>query len=339
MNKYLKVLGVFAIATVLFSCEKDEDVDAIVNVAKPNMTIDMATAISAQEGEEVPFTLNFDQPVGRDFTFFVVRLNESTASADDSSVNESYPNNAFQQSFTVPAGSLTFTDKIVINNDDDNDPNEILVLSMGDTRTSAVIFTPKVVTINIANVVSDELELEFFYDRTFGEQNQFSLCALNNPALPTTPVNLRPYDIDFILLDSDGVDTGNIDGQTAACDEKISMNLNDLADGTYFVIANLWTNASINLNTSSYPQPGLAPFNIPISVKYTRAGSFKGTYAQDAADYLKSVDPRLTEKYVLSVDIFTDTDGLRKFKVYNSDNGVISGTGKYSKSAISNKRR
>lgn len=334
MNKYLKVLGVFAIATVLFSCEKDEDVDAIVNVAKPNMTIDMATAISAQEGEEVPFTLNFDQPVGRDFTFFVVRLNESTASADDSSVNESYPNNAFQQSFTVPAGSLTFTDKIVINNDDDNDPNEILVLSMGDTRTSAVIFTPKIVTITIGNVVADELNLTFFYDKTFGANNEFSLCELESELSGDT------YDIDFVVYDENFVELPITGAQTGACNEELTMNLANYVDGIYNITAYLYTNADLELAEIGFPVNGIPEFNIPISVRYNRSGVFGGTYSQDANDFLTSNSVPTTEVYVVSVEVYTDVvDGQRKFKVFNLDTNVVSGMGKHAKKAKINKRR
>lgn len=334
MNKYLKVLGVFAIATVLFSCEKEEDVAAIVIEPKPNMTIDMAAAINAQEGDEVPFTLNFDAPVGRAFTFFVVRLNESTATADDSSVDESYPNNAFQQKFTVPAGALSFTDKIVINNDIDNDDNETLVLSIGDSRTSAAIFTPKIVTITIGNVVSDELSLEFFYDRTFGADNQFSLCDLESDLSGDT------YDVDFLLYTEAGVDTGNTSGQTGACNEKITMDLADYADGIYYVTAFLYTNADLELAEIGFPVIGIPEFNIPVAVGYTRSGSFKGTYNQDAADYFTSNSAVSTENYVVSIEIYTDVvDGLRKFKVYNDTSGVVSGMGKHAKKAKINKRK
>lgn len=334
MNKYLKILGVFAIATVLFSCEKEEDVDAIVTEIKPNMTIDMATAINAQEGDEVPFTLNFDQPVGRAFTFFVVRLNESTASAEDSSVDESYPNNAFQQKFTVPAGALSFTDKIVINSDTDNDPNETLVLSMGDSRTSAVIFTPKIVTITIENVVADELNLTFHYDRTFGANNEYSLCELESALSPDT------YDIDFIVYDENFTELPIYGAQTGACDEALSMNLANYADGIYNITAFLYTNAQLELAELGFPVIGIPEFNIPITVDYNRSGVFGGTYTQDSADFLTSNSAPETEVYVISVEVYTDAvDGLRKFKVFNLDSNVVSGMGKHAKKVKINKKK
>lgn len=333
MNKFLKVLGVFAFATVLFSCEKEEDVAAIVQVMKPNMTIDMATTINAQEGDIVPFTLNFDQPVGREFSFFVVRLNESTASNLDSSVSEAYPNTAFQQAFKIPAGALTFTGEIVINKDIDNDPNETLVLSIGDTRTSAVNFTPKIVTINIENVVEDQLNLTFFYDRTFGATNQFSLCELESD------LSGDPYDIDFVVYDENFVELPIYGAQTAACDEQLTMDLASYADGVYHITAFLYTNAELDLASTQFPVLGIPEFNIPITVAYNRPGVFQGTYTQDAVDFLTSNSEIESEVYVVSVEVFTDVDGARKFKVFNLNTNVVSGMGKHAKKVKNHKRK
>lgn len=333
MNKYLKVLGVFAFASVLFSCDKEESVAAIVDLNKPNMTIDMPTAINAQEGDEVPFTLNFDKPVGREFSLFVVMLNESTASKDDSSVSEPYPNTAYQQQFVIPAGSLSFTDKIVIANDDDNDPNEVLVLSIGDSRTSAVIFTPKVVSITIGNVVKDELVLDFFYNRTFGPNGAYDLCSLQSD------VSGDGYDIDFIVYDQDFNELPIYGAQTGACNESLKMKLADYPDGIYNITAFLYENADLELAQFGFPLVGIPEFNIPISVKYVRSGSFGGTYNQDAADFLTSNSPAGSEQYVISVEVYTDVvDGARKFKVFNLNTTVVSGMGKHVKKAKINKR-
>ena len=326
MNKFLKVLGVFAFASVLFSCDKEEDVADIVQVHKPNMTINIASNINAQEGDIVPFTLNFDEPVGREFHFYVVRLNQSSASGVDSSVSESYSNTAFQQTFVVPAGATSFTGEIVIEEDIDNDDNEQLVLTVGDTRTSAVLFTPSIVTINIDNVVKDELTLDFHFNKDFGvAAYSSSLCEFESE------LSGNGYDIDFIFYDASYNDLSVFDAQTGACEESLSMNLADYADGVYHITSFLYTNGELDLASLSFPLLGLAEFEIPVTVDYYRSGSFKGLYAQDAADRFTSMTPEGTESYVMSVEVYTDVDGQRKFKVFNDNTGAISGMGKHVK--------
>lgn len=323
-NKFLRFLGVAAILSLSVSCDKEEDVDSIVQVHKPNMTISVASVTNAVEGDIVPFTLTFDEPVGRDFNLYILRLNGSTASDLDSSVSELYPNTAYQQVVAIPAGTTTFIGGIEIELDDLKEDTEQLLLTIGDTRTYDVNFTPVDITINIENVVSEELKLDFHFNRTFSGSNGFSssLCEIESELSATN------YDIDFIVYDSMGNDLGIGDAQTANCEESLTMNINDYADGIYDIKAYLYTNANLDLAEIAFPLVDVPEFMIPITVDYMRSGAFKGLYTQEVANQFTSNTPVDSENYVMSVEAYTDiTDGVRKFRILNSA-GNISAEGR-----------
>ena len=323
-NKFLRFLGVAAILSLSVSCDKEEDVDAIVQVHKPNMTITVASVTNAVEGDIVPFTLTFDEPVGKDFNLYIMRSNASTASDLDSSVSELYPNTAYQQVVAIPAGTTTFIGGIEIELDEIKEDSEQLLLTIGDTRTYDVNFTPVDITINIENVVSEELKLDFHFNRTFSGSNGFSssLCEIESELSATN------YDIDFIVYDSMGNDLGVVDAQTANCEESLTMNINDYADGIYDITAYLYTNADLDLAEIAFPLVDVPEFMIPITVDYMRSGAFKGLYTQEVANQFTSNSPVGSENYVMSVEVYTDAaDGVRKFRILNSA-GSVSAEGK-----------
>ena len=334
-NKFLRFLGVAAILSLSVSCDKEEDVDSIVQVHKPNMTISVASVTNAVEGDIVPFTLTFDEPVGKDFNLYIMRSNASTASDLDSSVSELYPNTAYQQVVAIPAGTTTFIGGIEIELDDLKEDTEQLLLTIGDTRTYDVNFTPVDITINIDNVVSEELKLDFHFNRTFSGSNGFSssLCEIESELSATN------YDIDFIVYDSMGNDLGIGDAQTTNCEESLTMNINDYVDGIYDITAYLYTNADLDLAEIAFPLVEVPEFMIPITVDYMRSGAFKGLYTQEVANQFTSNSPVDSENYVMSVEVYTDAaDGVRKFRILNSA-GSVSAEGKVAKKTYKHVRR
>ena len=324
-NKFLRFLGVAAILSLSVSCDKEEDVDAIVQVHKPNMTITVASVTNAVEGDIVPFTLTFDEPVGKDFNLYIMRSIASTASDLDSSVSELYPNTAYQQVISIPAGTTTFIGGIEIESDDLKEVTEQLLLTIGDTRTYDVNFTPVDITINIENVVSEELKLDFHFNKTFYGSNGYSnsLCEIESALSATT------YDVDFIVYDA----------QTANCEESLTMNINDYADGIYDITAYLYTNADLDLAEIAFPLVDVPEFMIPITVDYMRSGAFKGLYTQEVVNQFTSNSPVGSENYVMSVEVYTDAaDGVRKFRILNSA-GSVSAEGKVAKKTYKHVRR
>lgn len=329
MKKNIVKFFSLLIATTFFvSCdESGDDVAPIVNVAKPTMTIDIPTAITVSEGDVIPFTLNLSAPVGEAFSFFIVMQTGSTAGALDSDVENTTVNTTFQKVITVPPFVTTYSGVINIYTDDLAEPTENLILSIGDSRTTAVTFVPSILNVTILNTVSDELKLDFFFDRTFTGSNGYTNTICNfSKGTPSTPAAER-YDVDFIVYDANFNDLSVFDAQTGSCNESLTMKLSDYADGLYHITAYLYTNADLDTAILSSPLVSNGDFNIPITVDYLRAGSInKGTYTQEAVNFLTAASPVGSEYQVVDILIST-VNGVRKFTIQDTQ-GNISASGK-----------
>ena len=336
-NNISKFIGLLAIALTFSSCDNGDDVAPIVEVNKPTMTIDMASAVTVAEGTEIPVTFNLSAPVGQEFSLYIMLLPGSTAGGGDSDVEESYQNNAFQKTVEIPAFVTSYTTTILINEDVDVEGLEHLLLSIGDSRSTAVHFTPKNVDVSITNVVKDQLDLVFHYDKTFGVGTYSNTLCKATSTLDTN----NKYDIDFLVLDDGFHDLGIFDAQTGACDEELSMKLSDWSDGTYYITEVLYKNANIDFAELSFPFITIPQFDIPITVDYSRAGAFNGVYTQESDNFFTSNSPLNASpdpntgiyndgevgNYVMTIIISTDADGVRKFKIENLV-GTVSAFGK-----------
>lgn len=330
-NKIVTLLSLFIITSAFISCDNGEDVSGVVQINKPTMTIDFPTAITVTEGTTIPVTFNLSAPVGREFNVYIVMDQpNSTANGDDSDLAEQTVNTTYQKLITIPPFVTSFSDIIEINEDDLTEGDEILKVSIGDTRTSAVNFQSVVSTITIKNVVADELVLDFNTNKTFSGSNGYSntLCAIKD-------VNGDGYDIDYLLWDDSFSDTGNTDAQTGSCIESMTIKLSDLPDGLYHVIAALYTNAGLDQAIGEFPLIAAGDFPIPVTVDYLRSGSInKGSFVQDASNQFTASTPEGALTQVVDVLIST-VNGVRKFTVQSTDvtNPVIAASGKMSNKA------
>ncbi|HLF52765.1 hypothetical protein [Flavobacterium sp.] len=266
------------------SCDDGDDVTPIVDLNKPTMTIDLASAITVAEGTEIPVTFNLSAPVGQDFSVFVVLLPGSTADNLDSDIENPYPNTAFQKAITIPAFTTSFTTTIVINEDDAIEGVEHLLLSVGDTRTTAVLFEPTILDVTITNVVSDVLNLVLNFDKSFTSSGTtYTLCDIG-------------YDMDFYVLDSTFTDMGIYGAATGNCPEELDLDITTLADGTYYIFYDIYDDAGL----AGAPH---TPFAVPITVDYVRSGGIApGTFAQEAAFAPMSTDGSGSD-YVITIEI------------------------------------
>ena len=322
-NNISKFIGLLAIALTFSSCDNGDDVAPIVEVNKPTMTIDMASAVTVAEGTEIPVTFNLSAPVGQEFSLYIMLLPGSSAGGGDSDVEESYQNNAFQKTVVIPPFVTSFTTTILINEDVDAEGLEHLLLSIGDSRSTAVHFTPKNVDVSITNVVKDQLDLAFHFDKSFGVSTYTNTLCKVTSSLDANNV----YDIDFIVYDENFAALPIFDAQTGACVEELSMNLADFADGTYYITEYLYKNANIDFAELSFPFITIPQFDIPITVDYSRAGVFNGVYTQEADNFFTSNTAVDSENYVMTVVISTDASGARKFSIQNGL-GTVSAFGK-----------
>lgn len=322
-----KILGLFSLLTatlVVTSCTNNGDeVAPIVQVAKPTMTINFPTTTTVVEGTSIPITFTLSAPVGKEFNVYVVLDQQgSTADGADSDVENQSVNTTFQKVIVIPPFVTTYSDVITINEDELAEGTETLKLNVGETRTSAVIFQPVVSTILITNKISDDLVLEFNFDKKFTGASGCISTLCTTKSTVSLPLN-KPYDIDFIVYDGAFTPVsfnGSAGAQTGACKEKLTMNLADYPDDLYHITAYLYTDADLYAT-------GASQFNIPITVDYLRAGSInKATYTQEPANFLNSNSPEGTELQVVDILIST-VDGVRKFTIQNTA-GVISASGK-----------
>lgn len=323
----IKITGLFGFAFMFFACDSQQDLAPIAEVSKPTMTIAIPTAVTANEGDLIPFTLTLSSPIGKDFDVYVVmNQQKSTAGNLDSTVESATVNTTYQQKFTIPAFSTTFSDVIEIYNDDLKEGDENLVINFGDTRTTAVSFAPVESTITIKSLVKDELTLDFHFDKTFYGANGYSNTLCNLASSITAAPNNK-YDVDFIVYDNTFTDMGILDAQTGSCTESLTMKLADYPDGLYHITAFLWTNADLDFAMLSFPLVGSAQFDIPITVDYLRSGSIdKGTYTQEAVNYFNSNTAAGTENQV--VDVLISTVGSERIFTIQDTAGNISASGK-----------
>lgn len=331
-NKIFSLLTLFLVAGAFTSCDNGDDVDGIVQVNKPTMTIDFPNAITVSEGTEIPVTFTLSAPVGHEFPLFVVMDQpNSSADGDDSDVNEPTTSTTFQKTITIPPFVTTYSTVITINSDDAIEGPEVLKFNIGDTRTSAVTFQPLVSTVTINSVVSDELVLDFHFDKTFTGINGYtnSLCEL--PPVGTPPSG---YDIDFLLVDDSNNDTGNLDAQTAACDESMTIKLSDLnlninPSGLYHVYALLYKKAGLDAILAD-PLVGVDDFDIPITVDYFKSGGIDpGTFTQEQANWFAATSAEGDFAPVIDVKV-TVVNGVRKATIQNTLNTTVIASGKLS---------
>ena len=328
-----KIYSIFALAlmtTAFVSCDGDSDIDPIVAVDKPTMTVNFPTAVTANEGDLIPITFTLDKPVGRAFSFYIV-MDQPNSTADDldSDVDAGSVNVTYQKVITIPPFVTTYSDFIEINSDELAEGDEVLKLNVGETRTSAVIFQPVYSTITIKNVVDGELKLDFNFNRSFtgtGGITNYSntLCALQSD------LSGDVYDVDFIVYNAafnPVTYPGALGAQTGACTEKLTMKLADYPNGLYHITAFLYENADLDLAEIAFPLIGAAQFNIPITVDYLRAGSInKGKFTQEQQFWFTSNTPALDEQQVVDI-VISGTGANRIFTIQNTI-GQVSASGK-----------
>ncbi len=321
-------INLFALALVIggtfvTSCNEDDATGNSVLEVNSGVTgsvvtdFDSSAALTVNEVDEETFTymvsISEAQPV--DIHLTVSQISGSATPDEDFT---------FDSVVVIPAYATTASGSISILNDLTPESLESFTLQIGGVNTSNATIPVKTVTFNIVNELSNELKLDFHFNRTFSGSNGFSssLCEIESI------FSAEPYDVDFIVYDSMGNDLGVLDAQTANCEESLTMNINDYADGIYDITAYLYTNADLDLAELAFPLVDVPEFMIPITVDYLRSGSFSGLYTQEVANQFTSNSPVDSESYLMSIEVYTDAiDGVRKFRVLNSA-GNISAEGR-----------
>jgi hypothetical protein len=207
----------------------------------------------------------------------------------------------------IPAYSTSATGSIKFLNDVYKEAEETLTIQIGDVSTSNASLAAKTISFSINNYVSTKLDLAFAFNHEFG-------IGFNNPYFSVgTIYNLCGvgYDMDFYLLDSSFADTGNYGAATGACVEKLSLNGATLANGTYYIVYDIYDDANL---AATYHDA----FDIPVTVTYGKAGAIDpATFLQEEAFVATSTDGTGSD-FVISFELLNGV-----FKVVDSNANVL----------------
>ena len=329
-NKLKSLALLFVLGSLsLTSCSNDDNTgestlevtsNVVATVTPVTSTLSFtATNTVAEADNEFEYKVTLSAAQSKDIHFQVKQI-AGTATED--------ADFTFDHEIVIPAYSTMGTAKIKILKDRTKEVTETLTLQIGDIKTANAALASKTVSFSITNYVSPFLDLSFAFNRSFN-------VGFNNPWVATLPssgtvYNLCQvgYDLDFYLLDSSFNDTGNTQAGTSACVEKMSLNGATLANGTYYVVYDIYGDAGLSRIDHD-------PFFIPITVTYGKAGAINdAVFVQERDYYATSLDGTGSD-YVIQ---FTLLNGI--FTVQNSLNTTLA-TGRSAnviKDAISKSR-
>ncbi len=276
-NKNL-ILSLFASALLVVSCNDTDDatghsnlpVEGLVNAT---LVTDFSTTSDnvVDEADEDVFTmtvtLDKTQPV--DVYLNVEQVGGTATAGDDFELSRIF----------VPANSFTGTGTITILNDVLTETSETFEVKIADLPYN-VSLNSKSATFTINNYLSDELHLDFKYNKAIqyggagGVTVNSTLCGIL-------------YDLDFYLLDASYADTGDYQAAGGNCEESMVLDAS-LADGTYYILPDLYDTGDVN-GGSNATNDGLnaafhLPFKVALGIDYSKDGGIDaGSFAVNSA--------------------------------------------------------
>lgn len=274
-NKNLSILSIalLSLGSVFTSCNNDDAQDnSVVNVYDGAASV---VAVSSAINVNGVSTIN-EGGVESTYSYSVVMDNVqpvdvyvsvALAPGGDAIEGEDFD---FDHQIRIPAFTTTGTGTITLYGDADVEGTESFKLLVGKATDANINLDSKELAFNITDF--GDLHLTFSFDKTFNfAGTDYTLCGLG-------------YDMDFYLFNSEGVDAmGDYQAATANCTEEMTINLENLPEGEYELIQNVYATGPLT--------PGLIDpaFDIPVTVDYTRDHStFAGTLVQDASDVINS---------------------------------------------------
>jgi hypothetical protein len=283
MKKYIKISFLSFISfTTFLSCDKEDNTGASTLKLTPDVkgTITLpfegVKDVRESDNESFTFTVKLDKPQVVDVVIKVKQIS-GTASKEDKDFE-------IPEKITIPAYETTATGKVKILKDIITEDEENFVIQIGDNSTANALIPSKTLSFNIKNDLSDNLVLEFNYNKEFSVEGvKYNLCGIR-------------YDIDYYVLDSNLNDTGILDAAATNCIEKLTITPSKLPDGTYFIYYDVFDDAKLS---SSFHDP----FKVPTTVKYSRVGGINpGEFVQQDTNAPKSIDGNGKKGYVVTIE-------------------------------------
>lgn len=268
MRKYLKWGALLLCANLaLVSCDNDEDSLKDERMQKPVLTLTSATA-SGVEGEDVTFTLTTDRPIAEDAELKLEMINgEGTASfrdfvgpGDETTIDDGgIGQGPIGYVFVFPAYATTATFTITLDRDLQIEGNEELVLNLRPARNAKALVAEgsQKITIAISDYVSNDIGISLDWaGNTYDNFGSF----VEGP--------FSEYDFDIYVLDAVTLDeVSDYQGATSANPEMATLLNEDLPDGDYLIIADLY-------DVGTTPT---VPVSIPVKMTISKFGVWSRT--------------------------------------------------------------
>lgn len=311
MKKILKynyfLLAIVALSTAFIACNDDEE--DLGKKDKPVLTANGPTDITVSEGNDAVLKFKLNKAINEPIQYRLVILNdESTATDQDDYVIPGCRSNdpgcvAIEENggpvgyiFEIPEYTTEYEVNIATFLDDYSETPEKLRLKVISNRTLLGTVGELYYTVNINNSASEDLNIRFNWNGSFTSGgNQVDNCDLD--------LDLELYDSNFDLIDF----------SYSNCPESLLLDTSALADGTYTLVASLWTTAGYTEN-----------INIPAFLTFIKPGTvFNETY--DLSTYFPMQDGGLDDgnsnafvEYTIvkagSTYTITDTNGAIVFE-------------------------
>lgn len=227
MKKIYKSVGALVLSGMMFLACSDDDHTGLstINYSAPTVTLSSSennVTVSETDIEDaytITVTASITEAVPVNIYVPLVQTGGS-ASADDFSAG----------TITIPAGSLSGLTTVDVYQTGDIEGDETLTVGPGDVVANANV-SPFSLTVNITDdYVNSILDLELNWDGEVTVEEDFS----------TQTFDFCGMDFDILIFDSAFNNTGVYDGATSACPEHVPFG--DLADGDYYIVADLYDN-------------------------------------------------------------------------------------------------
>ncbi len=269
LSKSVTGLGA-AVILLGFSQCKDEDFTDYSNLTATNPTASVewtAPASTTERDDVFPFTITLSEPQVVD-----VRVNVSVVEGGTATEGEDFD---IDHLVIIPAGTTMGSGALTTYNDLVVEGSETFTIQIGDERTSNVNLTTTTYDVTLNNFVSNTAVAIYDWSGTAmvdGVERVF--CD--------------EVDIDVLIYDEAMMDSGNYDAATGDCPEDMSFGTT-WADGTYYLVLNLWSNGIVPTDGSTV--------TFPMTVYLTRGGLYNDVMLPvDPAVYINSDDAAGVEK-------------------------------------------
>jgi hypothetical protein len=308
----IKLFGLAVLmAVAIAGCDTaSQDVEPVVSPdGYPTATF-APTTKTCNEGDTIYFTITTDKPIDRSITF-TFKQKGGTADSDDYTA---FP--AVLQPYTKSVDLMIITWQDFDYAATETVQGEIGAYSIADRYLlNPLTVNPTPVTFTMNNYVG-ELTVDFYWDKdiTLGED---TYSTSNN-------VDFDIWYADVEGFDPDDVWATSIDWAAATGSHPESFSFEGLEDGSYYFIANVFSNAFAGSGANT---------TIPITSVFNRQGTALVDYelTQAEEDALDSEQPGYKEDGSdVNMILFKVTIANGKYTIFDVDNTNL---GTYKKSS------